>query len=195
MARGEDSAGVCLEILLKLRGPLPLSKRHRHAELPWAMLCGVITLARVVATHTIVQVVRQSGVVTGRIAFTLEYIDTRMTVHLACPGVVRSAARLARLRVSPKLDNFAEAGFVLRCAADEAWRRGESNPRPEWICHSFYARVLSLSLATLTADKQAINAASHHVNMIQRPGHSALRKTCCRRLTPPSRYRWRDVTA
>jgi len=26
--------------------------------------------------------------------------------------------------------NYAEAGFVLRCAADEAWRRGgESNPR------------------------------------------------------------------
>ena len=43
-------------------------------------------------------------------------------------GTVYSAERWPGFVVSLTLDNYAGAGFVLRCAPDEAWARGDSNP-------------------------------------------------------------------
>ncbi len=58
--------------------------------------------------------------------------------------------------------NSAEAGFALRYAADEAWRRGESNPRPQTSHRAIYMLVPSLNLVDSTADGQAIESTSGH---------------------------------
>ena len=130
----EDATRMRLQIPLKCSGAIPIVECGGGSDLPRPEFGRMNHFARVMFPESLIQIVRQPGVMSAGIRLALEDVYIGVMVH-GLPG--RSSERsvpTARLR-PPALrsGNFAGAGFLLRCAPDEAWcRRRESNPHARY---------------------------------------------------------------